>query len=234
MAELPSHIVKKRTIIKDRVGCVRTSTYDLPANGHAYGMKYPAATEGAGTIISNWVASNPSLEKKTSKMVVYSNVLAVKHGCITARAMRQYGIDHPNIRLKEVLHTDSSRVNTNHEGPFGIKTEFADESMESLLQAKFTNFNNDDADYPQIESIKKTGFMPTPKPTIASQSITLAREKKAEQDQPKHFIMKRFQNIPGTFTLPNTKKGKKSSKKNGAEADESAGYSSSEERPEEN
>jgi len=142
-------------------------------------------------------------------MVVYSNVLAVKHGCITARAMRQYGLEHPNIRLKEVLHTDSSRVNTNHEGPFGIKTTFADESMDSILQAKYTNFANDDADYPQIVSIQKTGFMPTPKPTIASQSVTLARERAAEKSQPKHFIMKRFQNIPGTFTLPNTKKSKK-------------------------
>ena len=41
---------------------------------------------------------------------------------ITARAMRQYQKDHPNIRLKEVLQTDSSRVTANHEGPFGIKT----------------------------------------------------------------------------------------------------------------
>lgn len=74
-------------------------------------------------VLSNWVTANPSSEKKSSKMVVYSNVLAVKHGCITARAMRQYSIDHPNIRLKEVLTTDTGRVDANHEGPFGIKTK---------------------------------------------------------------------------------------------------------------
>lgn len=74
-------------------------------------------------MISNWVAANPSLEKKSSKMIVYSNVLAVKKGCITAKSMRQYAIDHPNIRLKELLSTDSTRINSNHEGPFGIKTK---------------------------------------------------------------------------------------------------------------
>ena len=39
--------------------------------------------------------------------------------------MRQYGIEHPNVRLKEVLNTDSSRKapQANHEGPFGKKTE---------------------------------------------------------------------------------------------------------------
>jgi hypothetical protein len=31
-------------------------------------------------VISNWVTANPSLEKKTAKMIVYSNVLAIKKG----------------------------------------------------------------------------------------------------------------------------------------------------------
>ncbi|KAJ1406432.1 hypothetical protein B484DRAFT_436707 [Ochromonadaceae sp. CCMP2298] len=123
MADHPTHIPKKRTMMKDRVGCVRASTYSLPMEGHTYGMKTPEAFEGAGTIISNWVTANPSLEKKSSKLIVYSNVLAVKHGCITSTAMRQYSIDHPNIRMKEVLNNDSTRVDANHEGPFGIKTK---------------------------------------------------------------------------------------------------------------
>ena len=39
--------------------------------------------------------------------------------------MRQYGIEHPNVRLKEVLSQDSSRgeARASHEGPFGRKTE---------------------------------------------------------------------------------------------------------------
>lgn len=35
--EHPSHIVKKCTIMKTRIGCVKTSTYDLPGSSHSYG-----------------------------------------------------------------------------------------------------------------------------------------------------------------------------------------------------
>mmetsp|Transcript_70596 Transcript_70596/g.147026 ORF Transcript_70596/g.147026 Transcript_70596/m.147026 type:complete len:223 (-) Transcript_70596:47-715(-) len=199
MAEHPNHIQKKRTMMKDRVGCVRASTYSLPVEGHAYGMKTPEVAEGAGNIISNWVTANPSLEKKSSKLIVYSNVLAIKHGCITSTAMRQYSIAHPNIRMKEVLNNDSTRVDANHEGPFGIKTKFSEDPINNILQGRYTNFANEDTDYPSVVSIKKVGFMPSPKPTIASQSQALARERKEEQEKPKHFIMKRFQNIKGKF-----------------------------------
>jgi len=92
------HLPKKRTIIKDRVGCVKTSTYDLPKDGFSYGRKSVEGVEGAGDskycvdflflllimsvflVISNWVTANPSLEKKSAKQVVFSNVLAIKRG----------------------------------------------------------------------------------------------------------------------------------------------------------
>jgi hypothetical protein len=44
----PSHVVKKRTIIKDRIGCARTSTYNLPPEGYAYGHKHEVQPEPAG------------------------------------------------------------------------------------------------------------------------------------------------------------------------------------------
>jgi hypothetical protein len=153
-------------------------------------------------VISNWVTANPSLEKKAAKMIVYSNVLAIKKGCITAKSMRQYCIDHPNIRMKEILlNTDSTRVDGRHEGPFGIKTKFADEHMDELLQAKYTDFRNEDSDYPNVQTIKTKGYMPVPKPTIASQSIVNVRKKHEEEHEQQHhrFIMKKFQKVKGTF-----------------------------------
>jgi hypothetical protein len=42
------HLPKKSTIIKDRVGCVRTSTYNLPVDGFTYGKKTEQLPEGAG------------------------------------------------------------------------------------------------------------------------------------------------------------------------------------------
>lgn len=73
--------------------------------------------------------------------------------------------------------------------------------MQELLQAKYTDFTNEDTDYPSVVSIKKLGYMPVPRPTIASQAIIEARKKEEEkkEQQNKHFIMKKFQNIKGTF-----------------------------------
>ena len=40
--------IVKRTLIKDRVGAVRTSSYDLPATEHIYGKEVKRDDEGAG------------------------------------------------------------------------------------------------------------------------------------------------------------------------------------------
>ncbi len=91
---------RKRTMIKDRVGICRRSTYNLPSTDHVYGFKKENDAEGAGALISTWVTANPSEHKGAEEIIVYSNVLAIKHGCITARDMRQYAKDHPCIRMK--------------------------------------------------------------------------------------------------------------------------------------
>lgn len=63
MGDHPTHIQKKRTMMKDRVGCVRASTYNLPAEGHSYGMKTVQADEGVGTSesICAWAGFNVSV-----------------------------------------------------------------------------------------------------------------------------------------------------------------------------
>jgi len=53
--------------------------------------------------------------------------------------------------------------------------------MGSILQGRYTDFTNEDADYPSVVSIKKVGFMPSPRPTIASQSQSVARTRQAEK-----------------------------------------------------
>ena len=53
--------------------------------------------------------------------------------------------------------------------------------MGSILQGKYTDFTNEDAEYPSVVSIKKVGFMPSPRPTIASQSQSVARARKEEK-----------------------------------------------------
>lgn len=201
--ETPGGLAKKATMIKARVGCVKTSTYALPTNpGHVYGAPSISGEEGVDKIITSWHASDPSAGKESSKMIVYSNILAIRNGCVTARAMRKYAAEHPNIRRKEALNSSSARVDTRYEGPFGRKTVYSTDPFSDIVQAKYTNFAAEDSDYPNVSTIAKKGSHPKPKATIASASQSIVRERLANQESKKHFCMKRFQNVKGTFQLP--------------------------------
>jgi len=218
---------RKSTMIKDRIGICKTSCRNLPPPDHVYGYKAKTDAEGAGALISTWVTANPSEHEGREEIIVYSNVLAIKHGCITARDMRQCtstpggcwnlclssarplisspfdphactdSKDHPCIRMKEIL-TEAAPT-AQFEGPFGIKTKFAEEPLTDIIQGKYTNFATDDQDYPNVSVIAKLGLMPKPKPTIASESIAMAREKQRVKETmtKKKFVMKKFQNIKG-------------------------------------
>lgn len=201
------HLPRKSTLVKSRVGCVRSSCYDLPeSSDHVYGSKTVLKEdEAVGNIITNWITANPSSGKESSKMIVFSNILAIKNGCVTARAMRKYAAEHPNIRRKEALQTSSARVDSRFEGPFGRKTALSDEGMDNIIGAKWTTYGPEDVDYPDTSCIKKTGSFPKPRPTAASQKVIEARIKKQEQAVPRKFCMKKFQNVKGTFKLPNQK-----------------------------
>jgi len=198
-----SGLPKKATLIKARVGCVKTTVYDLPKNpNHVYGAKSVSGEEGVDKIITSWVASDPSAGKESSKMIVYSNILAIRNGCVTARAMRKYAEEHPNIRRKEALPADSARVDTRYEGPFGRKTVYSADPFSDVVQGKYHNFAADDNDYPNVSTVTKKGSFPKPRPTVASASQSVIRERKANEGAKKHFCMKRFQNVKASFHLP--------------------------------
>ena len=162
------HVTKKRTMIKDRVGCPRTSTYNLPEGPHAFGYKAPTDPESAGDIISNWVVADPSTMTKSRYMTVYQNILAVKNGCVTAKSMRQFGKDHPNIHLKEALSQQVAGAGQNHEGPFGVVSGSSECPIKDLVSAAYTSYHNEDSDYPDISQIEQDFVFPKPRPTLAS------------------------------------------------------------------
>jgi hypothetical protein len=202
------HIPIRRTLIKDRVGCVRTSVYDLPENNFSYGKPNIQGAEGAGDIISNWVTSDPSAGKESNKLIVFSNILAISKGCVTAKAIRRYAMEHPNIRRKETLSaSDATKQGNDHrfEGPFGRKTVYAEEKFGDILGAKFTNFSTEDADYPDVSTVTKKGKLPKPRTTNASDGVIKARMAAKEKQERPHFVMKRFQKVKGTFHLPDVK-----------------------------
>lgn len=48
--------------------------------------------------------------------------------------------------------------------------------MDAIVQARYTNFSTDDQDYPITATITHKGIMPKPRPTLASESVQLARD----------------------------------------------------------
>jgi hypothetical protein len=188
-------------MMKNRVGCVRTTTYSLPESQWTYGYASKPDAEGAGDLISNWVTTNPSSGKESSASHVHTNILAIKHGCITAASMRKYTEEHPNIRLKEVLQANSERPDSLIEGPFGIKSEERDDSLfKDIIQTSHTNYSTEDADYPVLKGFVMHGYMPKPRHTRSSAMLLAAKQKSQEAGTKKNFCMKRFQNIPSNFS----------------------------------
>lgn len=209
---------KRRTLIKERVGCTRTTIYNLPPLQFTYGKKCQTDFEGAGEVVSTWQTSDPSSGKETSKQIVHSNILAISRGCITAKAMRQYAIDHPHIRRKETLHNTSARRDAEAmiDGPFGVKTIKSDDNIADIVNGAFHDWATDDLDYPKKTSAGNIIKLTRPRSTAASNGIMLAREMERMKRTPhERFTMKRFQNIKGVldFDNPETLKVKAGSRR---------------------
>ena len=201
-------------MIKDRVGVVRTSTRNLPEQGFTYGKKCIPDPEGAGDVISNWITADPSASKETVRSHIHSNILAIKHGAVTAKAQKKFAEDHTHIKMKEILTEDEGgQAGSAFEGPFGIKTTFADETMENIIQAKYTSFSNDDADYPKLDGLVDKSALPQPRMTKASSSSasrSKTRSAAQQSGRPEStFVMKKFQNIPGKLNLPKNTSARK-------------------------
>jgi hypothetical protein len=111
-----------------------------------------------------------------------------------------------HISLKEMLDEENNKIDSSHEGPFGIKTISAEETMESIVQGRFINYAMDDADYPDVSSIKKPGAMPKPRSTFAADLILKNQRKLEEKTEKSRFILSRFKNIKPTMHLHLSKK----------------------------
>lgn len=86
----------------------------------------------------------------------------------------------------------------------------APETMEEIIQSKFTNFNNFDGDYPSLQGLVDKSALPLPRSTRASTMIT-EKSHSGPEEEPKRFVMKKFQNVPGKLNLP-SKKGAETKK----------------------
>ena len=74
------------------------------------------------TVMQKWVHSTPSEPKESQRSFVKTNSLALKEGCITAKAQRAYAQDHPDIRFKQHAYTKAEPPKPPYMGPYGVPT----------------------------------------------------------------------------------------------------------------
>ena len=95
----------------------------------------------------------------------------------------------------------------------------ADETMENIIQAKYTSFENYDQDYPSLDGLVDRSAIPLPRQTKASTGAagraaanrSGAHAAKDTGRREIHFTMKKFQNVPGKLHLPGRPKSKTAS-----------------------
>ena len=86
--------------------------------------------------------------------------------------------------------------------------------MEDLIQAKFTHFENDDPDYPNMDGLTRQHVFVAPRPTKASSgNAAVAKERREKYNQAaeeeketdgapaERFIMKKFRNVPAKVDM---------------------------------
>ncbi|KAJ8614534.1 hypothetical protein CTAYLR_000827 [Chrysophaeum taylorii] len=199
----PSHL-KKRTMIKDLVGSVRTTSYELPEDLHIYGKPDIKDTEGSGVVMSQWVASVPSKPKESQRSFIKTNKCALKEGCITAKAQRTYAQEHQDIRFKQ----PSGKHSAHHfepafKGPYGAVTESQNESVRKLIEAGYTEWTDDAVDYPDLSSLEQKRRLKPPKATKASMGHDIRTNHPPPAKEP--FKMKRFATVKARVQFPLTK-----------------------------
>ncbi|KAG7392212.1 hypothetical protein PHYBOEH_006466 [Phytophthora boehmeriae] len=152
------HRPHRRTMIKSTVGTVKRSDYDLPDAknpSHVYGYEVPRDPENAGQVISRWVHATPSVAANAGRSFIETNRQAILHGCINAGETRRFANQHPGIVVKPAEKCKRGYVPTN-DTTYGIKSQES-EDIWGLVQARYTSYRNDNADYPDLSGMKAKG-----------------------------------------------------------------------------
>lgn len=159
----------RRTMVKSTVGHVQRTTYDLPDAKnphHVYGYEIPRDPENAGQVISKWEHATLSPAATSGRSFIKTNRQAVLNGCLSAGETRQFAKEHPDIAIN-FASKRKNRCTPTNDTIFGIKSE-ASEDIWGLVQARFTSYSNDNADYPDVSSMKARGALPLPRETRCS------------------------------------------------------------------
>lgn len=197
----PPAYLPKRTMIKELVGTVRTTSYELPRGSHVYGLPGGRDAVGSGGVISNWITATPSDPNESQRSFVASNKCALKEGCITSKSQRAYAQAHKDIRFKQPsVNSRQEKFQVPFAGPYGAASEGQTDSVRNLIEASYTDWDDDLQDYPDLTAIQKKKRLKPPKPTKASIGHHIQSKQQPPQKAP--FKMKRFANIKARVEVP--------------------------------
>ncbi|KAG7376939.1 hypothetical protein PHYPSEUDO_012401 [Phytophthora pseudosyringae] len=193
----------RRTMIKSTVGQVRRTTYDLPDArnpNHVYGYEIQRDPESAGQVIGKWVHATPSPAVTSGRSFIETNRQAIMNGCLSAGETRKFANEHPGIVVKPAVKCKGGSVPTN-DMIHGIKSK-ASEDIWGLVQARYTSFSNDTADYPDLSTMTTKGKLPLPRETQCSMGKDIRNYPRATAREP--FKMSKFKAVgPTLYTQPN-------------------------------
>ena len=145
-----------------------------------------------------------------------TNCQALKNGCLTSKAQREYGKQHPVMKqspkhsnrvhqsnkeeTEENFITSIYQRNLNQQSHqvFGIQSKKNDASMDELLRCTPLELE-EETDYPDLSGKKRKGRLPPAKATKASRSVAEFRPN-SNQDMAKikaveEFKMKKFMKV---------------------------------------
>ena len=173
-------------------------------------------------VIETWAEAKPSPLPISMQSFPATNRQALKAGCITSKAQREYGKQNPVMKqspkhvnrsrhlsssterksnANDVIITSIYQDNLNQQPPqvFGIQTKKNDASMNELLRCIDSELE-EETDYPDLSGKKRKGRIPPAKPTKASRRVAECRQPKSDEDMAKMkvvegFKMKKFLNV---------------------------------------
>ena len=169
-------------------------------------------------VIESWAVAEPSPLPIASKSFPATNREALKKGCLTSKAQREYGKQHPvmkqnpkrsnmgneakanaEVKTSSDVITSIYQRNLNQQPHqvFGIQTKKNDASMNELLRCIPSELE-EETDYPDLSGKKRKGRIPPAKATKASRSIAECRPSDRDVAKIKAveaFKMKKFLNV---------------------------------------
>ncbi|KAJ8523795.1 hypothetical protein ON010_g17324 [Phytophthora cinnamomi] len=185
-------------MIKSTVGSVRRTTYDLPDAknpNHVYGYEVQRDPENAGQVIGKWVQAVPSPAAKSGRSFIETNRQAIMNGYLSAGEARRFANEHPDIVVKPAEKCKGGFVPTN-DMTYGIKSKVS-EDIWGLVQARHTSFSNDNADYPDLSTMKIKGKLPLPRDTQCSLGKDVRNHPKVQERE--LFKMSKFKAVGATL-----------------------------------